>query len=120
VLSRLTEEEGLIYLLELWLPTCGNIQRSWLESGEPVFHLEDCMTDPSGTLKHMFESGLGLLVENQRLEQVIARYSFENLSGGRERGQVPKHITAKVFMATGETILLRRSHAASKRFMAPC
>jgi lipopolysaccharide transport system ATP-binding protein len=40
VLSRLNKEDGVMYLLELWLPLCGNIQRTSLKSAERVFHLE--------------------------------------------------------------------------------
>jgi hypothetical protein len=87
VLSRLNEEDGVMYLLELWLPLCGNIQRSWLKSGERVFHLEDCMADVSGTLEEMHKSVWGLPVERQRLEDVINKHSFERLSGGREPGE---------------------------------
>jgi hypothetical protein len=87
VLSRLNEEEGITYLLELWLPLCGNIQRTWLKSAEPVFRLEDCMADPPGTLRKLLETGWGVSVERQRVEEVSARYSFEKLSGGRERGE---------------------------------
>jgi Sulfotransferase domain len=86
-LSRLNEEEGIKYLLEVWLPTCGNIQRSWLESGERVFRLEDCMADPSETLGRMFGNGWGLPLERQHLKEVAARYSFEKLSGGRKCGK---------------------------------
>ncbi len=77
----------MIYLLELWLPLCGNIQRSWLESGERVFHLEDCMANASDTLMEVFGNSWGLPVERQRVEDVTARYSFERLSGGREPGE---------------------------------
>jgi Sulfotransferase domain len=87
VLSKLNKEEGMKYLLEVWLPTCGYIQRSWLESGERVFHLEDCMANASDTLGEAFGNGWGLPVERQRLEDVTGRYSFERLSGGRERGE---------------------------------
>jgi len=87
VLSRLNQEDGMIYLLELWLPFCGNIQRSWFESGERVFRLEDCMANASDTLAQMFGDCWGLPVERQRMEDVTARHSFEKLSGGREPGQ---------------------------------
>jgi hypothetical protein len=87
VLSRLNEEDGMRYLLEVWLPPCAYIQDSWLKSGERVFRLEDCMADASGTLGKMLESGWALQVERHRLEDVASRYSFEKFSGGRERGK---------------------------------
>jgi hypothetical protein len=87
VLSRLGEEDGIMYLMEIWLNVCAYIQDSWLKSGERIFRLEDCMADPCDTLEKMIEGGWGLSVERQRLGEVVARYSFEKLSGGRERGK---------------------------------
>jgi Sulfotransferase domain len=87
ILSRLNNEDGLMYVLECGVYPWANIQRSWLESGEPVFRLEDCMTDTCSTLAQMFERGWGLRVDRQRLEEVVSRNRFEKLSGGRERGQ---------------------------------
>src|SRR6202034_3098967 len=86
VLSKLNQEDGMIYLMETWLNLSGNIQRSWLESGEAVFRLEDCMTDAVGSLTQMFQKGWGLAVDPQRLKAVATKHSFERLSGGRQRG----------------------------------
>ncbi len=88
ILSRLNEEDGMMYFLERGLCACADIQRSWLESGEKnVFRLEDCIADACGTLGQMFDSGWGLPVETRHLQDVVSRYSFEKLSGGRERGE---------------------------------
>jgi lipopolysaccharide transport system ATP-binding protein len=44
-LSPLSCEEGLLYLLEHWLPACARIQASWLDAGEPVIRFEDLLED---------------------------------------------------------------------------
>ena len=86
VVSRLNEEEGILYLMEVWLNLCGNVQRSWLEAGETVFRLEDCMKDAVGSVTQMFQTGWGLPVDAASLKAVVSKHSFEKLSGGRKRG----------------------------------
>jgi hypothetical protein len=86
-LTRLDQEQGLIYLMEMWLNGCAMIQRSWISSGEPVFRLEDCMVDPKATLTNMFKNGWGMMPDAEKLDKAIAANSFEKLSGGRERGK---------------------------------
>jgi hypothetical protein len=82
----LNHETGLLYLMEVWLNLCGAIQRTWIESGEKVFRLEDCMQDSAGALGQMLADGWGVKLEQPRLEALVAKYSFAKLSGGRERG----------------------------------
>ncbi|MDB6029271.1 MAG: transporter related protein [Verrucomicrobiales bacterium] len=86
ILTKLNEEEGLLYLMEVWLNLCGVIQRTWLDSGEKVFRLEDCMANAKGTVSEMFQKGWGITLDPKLLESVLARHSFQKLSGGRERG----------------------------------
>jgi hypothetical protein len=99
-----------------------NIQRSRLESGERVFRLEDCMADACSTLAQVFERGWGLRVDRQRLEEVVSRNSFEKLrrAGVSAARKTSNHITARVFMVTGEIILRRPSRAVSNSYMAIC
>lgn len=86
VLTRLSVEDGLLYLLETWLHTPAAIQRSWLKAGERCFRLEHCMTDAAGQLEQMFRESWGLDVRRRQLEPVVARHAFERLSGGRAAG----------------------------------
>lgn len=87
VLTKLNEEQGLLYLTEVWLPQSAIIQRTWLESGERVFRLEDCMTDSMPIVTAMFEQGWGVQVKADRLREVVSKHAFEKLSGGREPGK---------------------------------
>jgi Sulfotransferase domain len=86
VASKLNQEEGIIYLMEVWLNLCSHIQRGWLASGEPVFRLEDFMSDTVASLQKMFERGWGVRVEPGRLEEIASKHSFQKLSGGRQPG----------------------------------
>jgi hypothetical protein len=87
VLLALSEEDGLIYLMETWLNQPAFIQKSWVDAGEQCFRLEDCMKDAAGQLEKMFCQRWGLAVERSVLEDVAARHSFEKLSRGREAGK---------------------------------
>lgn len=86
ILTKMDQEQGLLYLTELWLQRCAVIHRTWMQGGERVFRLEDCMTGAVPTLTRMFEVGWGITVDRSRLEAVTAKHSFEKLAGGRERG----------------------------------
>ncbi len=87
ILTSLNEEQGLMYLLEVWLNWCGVIQQTWVDSGERIFRLEECMKNAHPMLLEIFRSGWKIDVDPTRLQQVIDEYSFEKLSGGRERGK---------------------------------
>lgn len=80
-------EEGLMHTLDDWVPANAEIQRSWIESDEPVIRFEDLLTDDEGILEETLLEKCELGVSRRRLRRAIERESFERLSGGRERGQ---------------------------------
>jgi sulfotransferase family protein len=86
-LNRWSMEEGLIYLMDVWLLQSALIQRSWLASGERVFKLEDCMERPDESLRLVFSEGWGLEVPPGATEKLAGRHAFTNYSGGRKPGQ---------------------------------
>ena len=85
ILSNVSEEAGLRYLMEIWLPPIANIQRTWIESGERVYRLEDFMTDDTEKFAVMLEQGWGVKVDRSILQRVLSENSFSKLAG-RERG----------------------------------
>ncbi len=87
VLSRLTQEEGFLHLLERWLPGAATVQRSWLRSGETCYRLEDLAADPVGSLRGIFRDRFGIDAEVEPLQALARKHSFQSLSGGREPGQ---------------------------------
>ncbi len=86
VLQRLNKEDGLLYLIEVWLHHVAAIQRSWLASGEAFYRLEDILKDQIPPVRAIFKSicGNDSAVE---IEALLARHSFQSLSGGRKPGQ---------------------------------
>lgn len=79
--------EGLMHTLEDWVPANAKIQRSWIESGEPLIRFEDLLADNESILEETLLERCELGVSRRRLHRAIAKESFERLSGGRERGQ---------------------------------
>jgi lipopolysaccharide transport system ATP-binding protein len=86
VLQRFNKEDGLLYLMETWLCKSAVIQRSWVESGERCFRLEDSMQNAVEELNCIFREAWQLKIERDELASLVTRHSFENLSGGRKSG----------------------------------
>jgi lipopolysaccharide transport system ATP-binding protein len=86
VLNQLSEEEGLLYMFDEFLPKAALMQRTWLESGARCWKLEDFTTDAAGNMKEVLED-LEIAVDQPFLEEIVGRNSFCNLSGGRQAGQ---------------------------------
>lgn len=80
-------EEGLVQTLKEWLPVNAEIQRSWLEAGEPLIRFEDLLTRTSEILEPTLLDRCELGVPRGRLRRAIQNQSFERLSGGRRPGE---------------------------------
>jgi lipopolysaccharide transport system ATP-binding protein len=86
-LNRWSMEDGLIYLMDVWLLQSALIQRSWLASGERVFTLEDFMEQPAESLHRALSQAWGLEVPRGAAEKLAERHAFARYSGGRVPGQ---------------------------------
>src|SRR5688572_4324518 len=87
VLQRVSMEEGLMYLMEVWLFHSAMIQRTWLSAGEPVVRLEDFMSRPAETLHQVLSGAWGLKTSMAQAEKLMRENSFARLSGGRQPGE---------------------------------
>jgi Sulfotransferase domain len=86
-LNSLTLEEGLIYLMDEWLPGCERIQRTWVESGEPVVRYEDLLERDMEILEQVLLDECQLPVDRARFRKIVLANRFERLTKGRARGQ---------------------------------
>jgi lipopolysaccharide transport system ATP-binding protein len=75
-----------MHTLDDWLPANIEIQRSWIEAGEPIIRFEDLLTDDRAILEDVLIGRCGLDIRKGKLRRVVERESFERLSGGRQRG----------------------------------
>jgi hypothetical protein len=80
-------EDGLVYLMDHWLPDSARIQSSWAAVGEPFVRYEDLLQDDLGILNRVLLDDFQLPISRQQLRNAILRCRFERLSGGRKRGQ---------------------------------
>lgn len=86
-LSKMSLEEGLLFLMEEWLPASAAIQQSWLDAGESLIRYEDLLIRDIEILKRIILEEAKMPVEESFLERVILRNRFENVTGGRRPGQ---------------------------------
>ena len=87
LLDTMTTEEGLMMLMDEWLPASARIQQSWLASGEGLIHYEDMLGDAFGVLEDVLIRHCGLEISPDRLREVVSNNQFENLTGGRRPGE---------------------------------
>jgi len=86
-LNRFSVDDGLIYLMDVWLLQSALIQRSWLANGERVFQFENFMRQPAAALHDVLTLGWRLEVSRGAAEQLAARHRFAHYAGGRAPGQ---------------------------------
>ena len=86
-LKGLSNEEGLMLIIERFLSQIAVIQRSWVESEEQVLHVEDFFTRPLEMFQLMFRRHFDLEIERPAVEALLARNNFERYSGGRKTGE---------------------------------
>jgi Sulfotransferase domain len=80
-------EQGLLHALQDWLPANIEIQRSWIESGEPIIQFEELLKDDHRILEDLLIEKCALGVPKRRLRKAIELERFDRLSGGRQRGE---------------------------------
>lgn len=86
-LNALSMREGFMFILEKWLPTIARIQESWLESGEPLIHYEDLLTNDFEILEPVLIEKCRLPITQSKLKEAILASRFEAITKGRRRGQ---------------------------------
>jgi hypothetical protein len=86
-LHEMSVSDGLIYLMEEWLPPSVAIQVSWLESGERLIRYESLLEHDLEILEPVLLEECGLPVSREQLQRAVSKNRFERLTHGRERGQ---------------------------------
>src|SRR5262249_30688744 len=86
-LFGLSEEDGLILLLDTWLPIRAQVQWSWLNAREELIRYEDLLEHDLEILERVLISHCALAVTPERLREVVLANRFEAWTKGRPRGQ---------------------------------
>ncbi len=78
--------DGMVYLMENWLPDSANIQRSWLKAGEKFFRFEDILKNDIVCFEKILIDHCQLPIEKAVLHDIVRRNRFNTLSKGRNPG----------------------------------
>lgn len=86
VLDSVNEEDGLLYMLDEWLPRCAVIQTSWLGSEEPILKYEELLSNDLEILEDTLLRKCQLPVTSAAFREIVISNQFEKLTSGRQRG----------------------------------
>jgi lipopolysaccharide transport system ATP-binding protein len=86
-LQSISMEDGLMFILEQWLPRCAAIQMSWWRAGERLIRYEDLLTNDVEILETLLIDEGQLPISRQQLRKIVEKNRFEKVTGGRSRGQ---------------------------------
>ena len=87
LLNKLNVEEGLIYLLDNWLPYCASIQASWIAAQEKMIRYEDLLENDIDILENLLIDECQLPLNRKHLSEIVIANRFVNLTKGRIRGE---------------------------------
>lgn len=86
-LQSMNQEDGLIYLMDEWLPGCARIQLSWLEAEEPVILYRDLLDHDLEIFERVLIDECELDVSRDTVRAAVLANRFKQMAGGRERGK---------------------------------
>lgn len=86
VISRMSQEDGLLYMVDGWLSQPAKIQLSWLEAGQTLVKFESLLADDLGMYRALLIDQCGLDITAERLERIVLANRFERYTNGRPRG----------------------------------
>jgi lipopolysaccharide transport system ATP-binding protein len=90
-LQTLSQEEGMFYLMEEFLPAVARIQLSWLEADQPFVRYDDLLEHDEDILEEVLIDRCGLNIPPEKLRQAVAANRFQSATGGRNRGEEDVH-----------------------------
>lgn len=86
-LEVMTIEDGLMMLIDEWLPMSARIQQSWIESDEKFIRYEDLLENDSEILEELLIRHCEIPVTPKRLGKIVVANRFESLTCGRKPGE---------------------------------
>jgi lipopolysaccharide transport system ATP-binding protein len=86
ILQSLNQEDGLMWIMEQWLPKCVQIQSSWLVINEPLIRYEDLLENDLEIIEDILLKRGKLPISREKFEAAVLANRFERVTG-RQRGQ---------------------------------
>lgn len=87
VLNEVDVDQGMIFLMENWLPDSAAIQWSWLRTSETLLKYEDLLQNDVLLFKDIILNQAGMKISPEKLEEAVVFSRFANVTGGRQLGQ---------------------------------
>lgn len=86
-LENMTLEDGLLMMVDEWLPASAKIQQSWLNSpDDDVYRYEDLLKNDLEIIEEILIQQCGLNIDPNLLKTVIEKNRFEAITQGRKPG----------------------------------
>ena len=133
VLLELSEEDGLLYLIDNQAQKHATIQDSWVGTDTLLFRYEELLQNDAEVLQRLLVGIFGHDIAPQRVEEVVAANRFESVFGrkmgeqdatshGRSGlpGQWKTHFTPRIaarFVERFGDILIKTGYEADHRWM---
>jgi len=86
ILNEVDMEQGLLFLMNNWLPDSAAIQQSWLSGNESLIRYEFLLKNDLEILTDIILKQAGIPIPLHTLETAIISSRFENVTGGRQLG----------------------------------
>ena len=86
-LKTMSKNEGILWVLENWLPDSAAIQASWVKAGERLIKYEDLLLNDVDVLSKIIIDEAHYPISRAELETIIRENRFVSMSGGRQRGE---------------------------------
>ncbi len=78
-------EDGLLLLMNEWLPLSSRIQQSWVKAGETFIRHEDLLEKNSEMLEELLIGYCEIKITPESLREIIVKNRFESLTDGRKQ-----------------------------------
>jgi len=133
ILRGLSQEEGLLYLMENVTPRTAMLQRSWLDQGEIVLRYEEMVLNPCAFFRTLFLDTLQMPVSPATIDRAVRRTHFQTVYGrklGEEKvdshgrnglpGDWRNHFTPELRKKFGEAfgdLLVKTGHEPDDRWI---
>jgi lipopolysaccharide transport system ATP-binding protein len=85
-LNEMDSESGLLYLIDRWLPSIAETQRSWVDSGYRIIKYEDSLTNDVEILGDVLAVLHGPNLSKEDIEKAILANRFSAVTAGRKNG----------------------------------
>jgi len=90
-LRRSSPEEGLLHILDTWLPDRAAVQESWLGGPDDVLKYEDMLRRDEEILARVLLEHCRIEVSPKKFREVVLANRFEARTGGRKPGTEDVH-----------------------------